>query len=69
MSLMGPVGPALAGHEVEFERYLLTRTRWEQWLDWFACEVLGCHQWRRLEDHPMHHRCPLCKRECMDWVW
>ena len=65
----GPVAQALKGHEAKFEAYLANRSRWDRFKDWLACEVIGGHCWMRLEDHPMHHICPICKRECMDWVW
>jgi hypothetical protein len=38
-------------------------------LDWIFCNVIGGHPWRQLPDHPMHHKCDLCGRECWDWVW
>jgi hypothetical protein len=34
--------------------------------EWFG----SCyHEWERLPDHPMHHRCAKCKEEIWDWVW
>jgi hypothetical protein len=66
---MGPVGPALSDHADAIAEYLATRGRFARWRDRFFCNVIGGHQWMRLDDHPMHHVCPLCKRECIDWVW
>lgn len=67
---MGPVSERrYADYEVEMAIYLTTRSRIRRALDWLGCNVVGGHWWMRLDDHPMHHKCPLCGRECIDWVW